>query len=50
MIAQLNIVPYLRVSKCSSGKVCRKKDVNEPRCTESELACLSQENIELVIE
>ena len=50
MICQLRIGPDLRVPKCSSDKACGGNEVNQPQCTEEELANLTSENRELVEE
>ena len=50
MIGQLRIGPDLRVPKCSSEKACGRNEVNQPRCTEVELANLTLENRELAKE
>ena len=50
MIGQPRIRPDLRVPKCSSEKACGRNEVNQPRCTEVELANLTLENKELAKE
>ena len=50
MIGQPRIGPDLRVPKCSSDKACGRNEVNQPRCTEVELANLTLENRELAKE